>query len=364
MAAKKKIEPQQLGFFDINGVDKLSLDSVKNRNQIIEYYANHKDALYFVSHSGGRDSQASYERVKALIPSSQIVVIHATLGDYEYDVIDFIKDNIDEELQIVKDEKRSLLESVMLRGKWFGFQQPFCTSGAKTNPIDKRIKKIMAERGVTVGFNCLGLRAAESNARKKKNPLYINKRLTTTGKRVKRTVYDFYPVFEVPSVDDIWDIVNEAGKEIHPTYGTREKRLNTRLSCRICFQADLQDKRNGALSSPDLYFRYLALERVIGHTLVFSSKQRTIKTERVCIITGKTLIDKRIEKTIKAIPLNEHLGLPFDELAVQRYVNLYTKRRNELLAIKAEEEAIAAAKRKEKNSPKKHVDVQTIPMNF
>ena len=348
--------------FSINGVDKLSLDSVKNRNQIIEYYANHKDALYFVSHSGGRDSQACYERVKALIPSSQIVVIHATLGDYEYDVIDFIKDNIDEELYVVKDENRSLLENVILRGKWFGFQQPFCTSSAKTNPIDKILKRIMAERGVTVGFNCLGLRAAESNARFKKNPLYINKRLTTTGKRVKRTVYDFYPVFEVQTVDEIWDIVSAAGKEIHPVYGTRENRLNSRLSCRICFQASIQDKRYGALSSSDMYFQYLAVERVIGHTMVFTSKQRTIKTERVCIITGKTLIDKRVEKTIKAIPLNEHLGLPFDELAVQRYVKLFTKKRAELLAIKANTEAERLANRLAKIKPKHTVDENQLSM--
>jgi hypothetical protein len=179
---------------------------------------------------------------------------------------------------------------------------------------------------------------------------------------VKRTVYDFYPIFEVESVDEVWDIVNAAGKEIHPTYGTRDNRLNDRLSCRICFQASLQDKRYGALSSPDMYCQYLAVERVIGHTLVFTSKQRTIKTERDCIVTGKKLIDKRVEKTIKAIPLNEHLGLPFDELAVQRYVKEFTVRREQMLAEKAENEAIADANRRAKNTKINNPDENQLAM--
>lgn len=353
----------QIDFLDINGPDKLSLDSVDNRNAIISHYAQRQDVLYIINHSGGKDSCATYERIKNLVPASQIAVIHASLGIYEHNgVIDFIKANIDEELIVVRNEKRSLLDGVLLRGLWFGHAQRWCTSGFKTAPIDSAIRKLAKERGATVVFSCLGLRAAESNARSKKNPLYINKRLTTTGSMIKRTVYDFYPIFEVETAFDVWDIVNNVGKEIHPAYGTRENQLNDRLSCLICFCANVNDMRLGALENMDVYHQYLAVEKVVGHTLVFRSKQKTIKTERFCIITGKILIDKHVEKTALPIPLNEHIGLDFDELAVQKYVKIFTARRAELLNIKAEEEAEKLSKRNAKHTKINKADENQLAM--
>lgn len=41
-------------------------------------------AIFYVSHSGGKDSQAMYLCLRQVIPSEQIVVVHAGLGEVEW----------------------------------------------------------------------------------------------------------------------------------------------------------------------------------------------------------------------------------------------------------------------------------------
>ena len=72
-------------------------------------------ALVFVSHSGGKDSQAMYAHLRAFVPADQIVVVHANLGEVEWSgVIDHIKANIDHDLNVVRAAK-TLLEMVEQR---------------------------------------------------------------------------------------------------------------------------------------------------------------------------------------------------------------------------------------------------------
>ena len=60
-------------------------------------------ALVFVSHSGGKDSQAMYAHLRAIVPADQIIVVHANLGEVEWTgVVDHIEANIDHDLNIVK----------------------------------------------------------------------------------------------------------------------------------------------------------------------------------------------------------------------------------------------------------------------
>ena len=41
-------------------------------------------ALFAVSHSGGKDSQAMMIRIADLVPADQVIAIHAPLGDVEW----------------------------------------------------------------------------------------------------------------------------------------------------------------------------------------------------------------------------------------------------------------------------------------
>lgn len=58
-----------------------------------------RGALFVVNHSGGKDSQAMYIKLAALVPHDQLLVVHATLGDIEWQgVQEHIKATINHDL--------------------------------------------------------------------------------------------------------------------------------------------------------------------------------------------------------------------------------------------------------------------------
>ena len=125
-------DPIQLDAFDFNGEQKFSLESIESRKAVIEYYAKAEDSIFYFSHSGGKDSMSAYEEMIKIVPPEKRVVIHATLGKYEHNgVIKHIEDNIEEELVVVQNELRGLLDDVLLRGKWWSSLYRFCTSGQR-----------------------------------------------------------------------------------------------------------------------------------------------------------------------------------------------------------------------------------------
>jgi 3'-phosphoadenosine 5'-phosphosulfate sulfotransferase (PAPS reductase)/FAD synthetase len=246
---------------------------------------------------------------------------------------------------------------------WFSPAFRTCTSGWKVSPIEKIIRADMKARGATVCFNVTGIRAEESNQRAKKNPLFLNMNLTNTSKRAMRTCYDWMPIFHY-SVEDVWQEVKKAGKTMHPAYGEFAGDKNDRLSCVVCMMANLNDITLGVLARPDIYHEYIAVERIIKHTMFIKSSQKTIKWDETDLITGEVIQRKRVEKTVVKIPLEEKVGLPFNELEVARWVKKLTVRREELLAIKAETEAQAAEARRLKKTGKqaKNKDTHTLAL--
>lgn len=308
--------------FDINGDDKLAAETVQAREAIVRYYAQHPKSLFVISDSSGKDSQAMKLRILDLVPHNKIIVVHADLGDeIEHDgVQQHIRDNTPSHIpiEVVQNEKRNLLDAALQRGKWFSARARYCTSDHKTGPIDKLIRRISKERGAEVVFNCTGLRAEESRARSMKFPLWINKRLTIKT----RTVYDFMPIFHY-STDMVYDAIEAAGQKPHPAYGNRGDK-NHRLSCVLCVLANKNDLVNGARNYPEKYQTYVALERVIDHTMFTRKKQ------------GQTIKVTLVEKT----------GVPIDELAVQRKVTQLKARQHALLKVKADEQKAKANKAK------------------
>ncbi|MDE1484687.1 phosphoadenosine phosphosulfate reductase, partial [Xenorhabdus bovienii] len=88
-------------------------------------------AIFYVSHSGGKDSQAMYALLRGVVPHEQIVVVHANLGDVEWPgVIDHISENITHELNIIQADK-TLLGMVEARGMWPSPRYRQCTSDLK-----------------------------------------------------------------------------------------------------------------------------------------------------------------------------------------------------------------------------------------
>lgn len=226
-------------------------------------------AIFYVSHSGGKDSQAMYSELKDVIPTDQLVVVHAGLGDVEWKgVQEHIIANSQHEVHVVtavrKDGgKKTFLEMVEQRGKWPSAAYRQCTSDLKRGPIFKFIRHDMRRRRATIAVNCMGLRAEESNARSKKNPFTFNKMQSCRG----RNVYDWLPVFHY-STAEIFQTIRAAGQKPFWAY---EK--NERLSCVFCIMGCVNDLRHGAEQNPELYKRYVDLEKKIGHTMFMKGKK-------------------------------------------------------------------------------------------
>ena len=76
-----------------------------------------------------------------------------------------------------------------------------------------------------------------------------------------REVYDWLPVFDLTS-EDVFRVIGESGQSSHWVY-----EYVSRCSCSFCIFGSRSDLHRAAELRPDLYRKYCALERRIGHTL-------------------------------------------------------------------------------------------------
>ena len=223
-------------------------------------------AQFYVSHSGGKDSQAMYAYLLSIgVPHDQITVVHANLGEVEWPgVIDHIRANISHELHVVKAGK-TFLEMVERRFEsrpevpcWPSPKHRQCTSDLKRGPIYKFIRNHMKDNGYTLGINTMGLRAEESSSRAKIAPGRINMTLSKAG----RTVHDWLPIHSW-KVNRVWKEIELAGQQRFHAYNSG----NERLSCMFCIMGCEGDLRNAARQNPELAAKYIELEERTGYTM-------------------------------------------------------------------------------------------------
>ena len=340
---------QQLTFFDFNGENKLAAESIEEREAIVRHHAK-QGALFFVSTSGGSDSCAMAILIQSLVPASQIIYVHAHLGEVEHPgIIEHIKRFKPKSipLYIVECETKNFVDMVLERMMWPSPRYRNCTSTLKTGPIDKLIRKVCAERKIRIAYNCIGLRSAESVPRSKRSPLFINSRLTL--KSGKRVVYDFLPIFHY-SKQETFEAIYQNNEVPFHVYETayengqviRREGGNDRVSCQFCIMSNINDLQCGARRYPDSYAQMVALEKVTGHTMAF----------------------KTIKKKVVKVSLEEKTGIKADELAVQRWVNKLRARKLELED--AKQQSIEDKAKQQTLIPVTSVngDTQTIAMPF
>lgn len=241
-----------------------------------------RGAIFYVSHSGGKDSQAMMIEIDRLVPRDQIVVIHADLAGVEWaETQKQVERYIDGySYQVVKAGK-TWWDMVDHRGMFPGPKYRQCTSDLKRDPIHKAIRQDLKARGKTLGVNCVGLRAEESAGRARQNPIKLNKRLSKAG----REVWELLPIHDY-LVGEVFATIAAAGQEPHWVYGLG----NERLSCVFCIMGSTNDWQIGARNNPELYRRFVEKEREIGFTM----KQGATMEE----VTG-IYLDGRVEEPTK-----------------------------------------------------------------
>lgn len=219
-----------------------------------------RGAVFYVSHSGGKDSQTMYLEIKKIVPQDQIVVVHAHLPEVVWaGEQDHIRNTIDPGTQFeVVQAGKTFMEMVDRRQMWPSPKYRQCTSDLKRDPVNKFMRADLKAKGKFLAVSCIGIRAEESPNRSRAKEFKINNRMSKAG----REVYDLLPIHDY-LLQDVWDTIAAAGQEPHWAYGEGM----TRLSCCFCIMASSGDLRTAARLNPDLYKRLVEKEKEIGHTI-------------------------------------------------------------------------------------------------
>jgi 3'-phosphoadenosine 5'-phosphosulfate sulfotransferase (PAPS reductase)/FAD synthetase len=224
-------------------------------------------ALFVANHSGGKDSQAMLIRLLETVPREQLVVVHAALGEVEWPgALEHAQRQAhDSGLPfLVARAGISLLEMVERRysrrpdvPSWPSASTRQCTSDLKRGPIAREVRRFAKAHGFSAVVNCLGIRAAESPRRAMAAIWSENTRATTH----RRQWFDWLPIHGL-STAEVFKTIRAAGQEPHPAYACG----NERLSCVFCILGSAADARNGAVHHPELFARYVEIERRTGYT--------------------------------------------------------------------------------------------------
>lgn len=169
------------------------------------------------------------------------------------------------ELITCRNPNKTLLEMVEARGMWPSVGQRQCTSDLKRGPIETAIRRHLLAHPEYGGLvvSCMGIRAAESPARSKQRAFRYSPRNSRAG----REWYEWLPVFEL-STPEVFEMIAEAHQDPHWAY----RAGMSRLSCCFCIMSSKGDLRTAAKLNPQLYSRYVELEKRIGHTLSMSGQ--------------------------------------------------------------------------------------------
>ena len=221
-------------------------------------------ALVAISHSGGKDSQTMTILLSRIVPRDQLVAVHAPLEGVEWPgTIEHVKATLPAGVPLILahvTSGKTLLDRIEERRRFPAPGVRFCTSDMKRGPIERELRRHLKANPRFGGriVSAMGMRAEESTARARKTPWKLNERNSRAG----RTWFDWLPVHDLTE-GQVLDVIRDAGQAPHPAYAMGM----SRLSCVFCIMASRADLRTAARLQPQLYQRYVALERRIGHTL-------------------------------------------------------------------------------------------------
>ena len=221
-------------------------------------------ALFVVSHSGGKDSQAMMLEIARQVPQDQILAVHAPLGKVEWPgTIEHIRETIPVCVPLVFAQiasGKSLLERVEERGMFPDPGRRWCTSDFKRGPIEREIRRWLKDHPQHKGqvVSCMGMRAQESSGRSKLQTWKRSERNSKAG----RDWWDWLPIHELETTE-VFARIRAAGQEPHWAYEAGM----SRLSCSFCIMGSKPDLTTAARLRPDLYSEYVQLEKKLGHTL-------------------------------------------------------------------------------------------------
>lgn len=227
-------------------------------------------ALFVSNHSGGKDSQAMLIKLLEIIPPQQLLVVHASLGKYEW------KGALEHAEQQARNagvpfivaravktfremvEHRYLVRPGPNSSCWPSSANRQCTSDLKRGPIEREVRRYVKEHGFSCVVSCMGMRAQESPSRAKRETWTPNKRGTIPG----RAWFEWLPIHDLHA-GQVFETILRAGQKPHWAYGVG----NGRLSCVFCIFGSPKDIANGRRHRPELFAEFREIEQRTGYTM-------------------------------------------------------------------------------------------------
>ena len=225
-------------------------------------------ALFALSHSGGKDSQAMTILLRRVVPADQLLVVHAPLGRLEWPgTLAHIRHTTQDLPLVLARAATPPLAAVRRRRMWPSPALRWCTSDWKRSPIERELRRHLHAHPRFGGrvVSCMGMRADESARRARQAPLKRSARNERAGRRW----LDWLLILAMTEAD-AFETIRTAGERPHWVY----RAGLSRCSCSFCIMATDADLRRAARLRPDLAAEYLALETEIGHA--FRTDGRTL----------------------------------------------------------------------------------------
>jgi len=223
--------------------------------------------VIFISHSGGRDSQAMLALVNRMGLMHKVVIVHSDLGEMEWQEMKPWIESISfgKQCHVVKADL-DFFGIARKYGRLPSGQNQFCTDMLKTKPINVFIHDYMDKHGLKTAINATGMRAQESKRRAKKNPFQLSKGAGTsqmhmTRKHPTHTVHDWLPIFGYTH-EEVGQEIELAGQSEHKIYSEGF----SRLSCVLCVNGRISEHKEAVLRRPKLAKKMAELERELGKT--------------------------------------------------------------------------------------------------
>jgi len=241
--------------------------------KILELVA--EGALFVANHSGGKDSQAMLINLLEFVPRSQLVVVHASLGEAEWPgALEHAQQQAEAASLpfIVARSVKTFFEMVEHRFAvrpgpnspcWPSAANRQCTSDLKRGPIEREVRRYSKAHGVTKIVSCMGIRAQESSGRAKQEPFKRNESGSVAG----RDWYHWLPIHSMTR-EEVFATIVDANQSPHWAYAAG----NDRLSCMFCIMGSRKDLRNAARHNPELLAKYIEIEKRTGYTMHQSRK--------------------------------------------------------------------------------------------
>lgn len=218
--------------------------------------------VIFVSHSGGKDSQAMLAKIVSMNLPAKLVVVHSDLGEMEWEPMhNFIEQNSFGLPVHVVSAKESFFDLCRRTKRFPSGMQQYCTDFLKIIPIGNFIHEYMTEHGYTHAINATGMRAEESKRRALKES-FAQSEMTQPRKHPGHVIFDWLPIFDYKTAD-VWAEIKKAGQKPHPIYAQGF----SRLSCVFCINGRKNEHQKAAELRPELFQKMVALELELGKAL-------------------------------------------------------------------------------------------------